>query len=388
MKVLWVDPSEAMLKQWGPAMRAEGWGIIQAKSVLDADRAVQFHRASLNLVIVNRTHSFDRDEDVVGWIERMRKGLLVKIPFGLITDQQNQELSGLSTVGPGASAQDVKLWVSSLTGVRTTFAEAVGATVLQLESVAQELRAPDPGSGTRKITFQNPTVAFDATAFREKLELERTRQTDVEEYTRKIEKSSVSAQRSEKTALNSVGLSPDIIPFPKKLASLPTPQEGQALPVETDKRIIELESKIAHYDAQKNIEFEALQSRIDDLKMILTEKNAEIRVKSAENQNLKQELEKVKGRVQSDLRRIRVREHELENQLEVLKADSSALIKKRDEHVRQLRGKLELVEFNFELVKDQLVQERDRNQKLKERLLEAVKAMRSAGSVLDPEAIS
>jgi hypothetical protein len=97
------------------------------------------------------------------------------------------------------------------------------------------------------------------------------------------------------------------------------------------------------------------------------------------------EVEKVKERVRLDLRRIRVREKELENQLEILKKDSTALLVARDEKIVELKRKIDLLEFNMELVQEQYGKERNLTDALRQKLKDAAGAVKRAGGLLDQE---
>jgi hypothetical protein len=86
-----------------------------------------------------------------------------------------------------------------------------------------------------------------------------------------------------------------------------------------------------------------------------------------------------------DVRRIRVREKELENQLEILKKDSTALLVARDEKILELKRKIDLLEFNMELVQEQHNKERNVTEQLRLKLKEAAGVMKRAGGLLDQE---
>jgi len=83
-----------------------------------------------------------------------------------------------------------------------------------------------------------------------------------------------------------------------------------------------------------------------------------------------------------DIRRIRVREKELEGQLEILKKDSSALLQARDEKILELKRRIDLLEFNMELVQEQFSKEKQSANDLKTKLKDAAQVMRQAGGLL------
>ena len=145
------------------------------------------------------------------------------------------------------------------------------------------------------------------------------------------------------------------------------------------------EQQIKNYDRDKQIEFEVLYKQVEDLNNQLKERTDKARTIEARLKMTTDEVDKVKERVRVDIRRIRVREKELESQLEILKKDSSALLMARDEKILELKRKLDLLEFNMELVQEQYSKERDATDQLRARLKHAATAMREAGGLLDHE---
>ena len=160
----------------------------------------------------------------------------------------------------------------------------------------------------------------------------------------------------------------------------------------TTKKIIHIENitadfgrNLKNYDLEKQVEHEVLTKQNEDLDVQLKEKNDKIRLIEAKLHRAVEEVERIKERVRVDIRRIRVREKELESQLEVLKKDSSALLAARDDKILELKRKLDLLEFNMELVQEQFSKERDASDQLRQRLKDAASAMRQAGGYLNQE---
>jgi chromosome segregation ATPase len=143
------------------------------------------------------------------------------------------------------------------------------------------------------------------------------------------------------------------------------------------------EQTIKHYDREKRVELEVLEKQMDDLNQQLKERTDKARTIEAKLRLTCEEVEKVKERVRVDIRRIRVREKELENQLEIVKKDSQALIHARDEKVIELKRKIDLLEFNMELVQEQYAKERQAAEELKARIKDAATVMKQAGGMLD-----
>jgi len=128
-----------------------------------------------------------------------------------------------------------------------------------------------------------------------------------------------------------------------------------------------------------------MYQQIEDLNLQLRERTDKTRTIETKLKIMTDEVEKVKERVRLDLRRIRVREKELENQLEILKKDSTALLVARDEKIVELKRKIDLLEFNMELVQEQYGKERNLTDALRQKLKDAAGAVKRAGGLLDQE---
>jgi hypothetical protein len=145
------------------------------------------------------------------------------------------------------------------------------------------------------------------------------------------------------------------------------------------------DQQIKSFERDKQVEFEVMYQQIEDLNLQLRERTDKTRTIETKLKIMTDEVEKVKERVRLDLRRIRVREKELENQLEILKKDSTALLVARDEKIVELKRKIDLLEFNMELVQEQYGKERNLTDALRQKLKDAAGAVKRAGGLLDQE---
>jgi hypothetical protein len=143
------------------------------------------------------------------------------------------------------------------------------------------------------------------------------------------------------------------------------------------------EQRLETYDKEKEIEVAMVLKRSEELEIELRQKNERANALDARLRQAKTEIDRVKERIRLDIRRIRVREKELENQLEVLKKDSERLISARDEKVLELKRKLDVMEFNTELLQEQLAEEKHSAEILRQKLKDAAQAMRQAGGFLE-----
>jgi hypothetical protein len=143
------------------------------------------------------------------------------------------------------------------------------------------------------------------------------------------------------------------------------------------------EQQLKHYDQEKQVEHEVLERQVEDVNAQLKERTDKARMIEAKLRLTVDEINKVKERVRVDIRRIRVREKELEGQLEILKKDSSALLQARDEKILDLKRRLDLLEFNMELVQEQFSREKKTADDLKTKLKDAALVMKQAGGLLE-----
>lgn len=143
------------------------------------------------------------------------------------------------------------------------------------------------------------------------------------------------------------------------------------------------DKKIKEFDARKEEELSALRSEISDLKLQIRTRTDKMRHIETQMLESAEEVERIRERVKGDLRKIRTREKELENRLEIMKKDSEALIVARENKIVELKRKLDLLEFNMDIMQDQYAKEKEKCVVLKERLAKAAQIVRAAGGLLD-----
>jgi hypothetical protein len=137
-------------------------------------------------------------------------------------------------------------------------------------------------------------------------------------------------------------------------------------------------------EREKALLVEGVQSEIDSMRFEVKAKNDKIRHLQSQLKSGEQEMERLKDRVRSDLRSIKSNEKKLENQLDMLRRDSESLLASRESVIIELKRKLDMTEFNLDIVQDKLVRERERGEELKGKLVKASQAVRVAGGLLDP----
>jgi hypothetical protein len=144
-----------------------------------------------------------------------------------------------------------------------------------------------------------------------------------------------------------------------------------------------LQRKVDEAARERQQAIDGLQAEIAELRFQLKAKGDKARLLDVQVREAADETERLKERVRMDIRRIRVREKELENRLEIMKKDSEALIAARENKIIELKRKLDLLEFNMDLLQDQHAREKETASKLRERLAKAAQVVRVAGGLLD-----
>lgn len=102
-----------------------------------------------------------------------------------------------------------------------------------------------------------------------------------------------------------------------------------------------LTSQVHEFKADRDAIEQAFKNENNILKNQLHRKDAEI-VKAS------MKIEEFESRIKFDLKKIRVRERELENRLELVRAEKNALVKSKDEQILDLRRKLDQVQLEVD----------------------------------------
>lgn len=143
------------------------------------------------------------------------------------------------------------------------------------------------------------------------------------------------------------------------------------------------EQTIDQFNKRKENEFESMRKEVDQVKFDAKIKTDKAKMLESQLHEAIQETEKIKERVRNDIRKIRVREKDLEHRLEILRKDSEALLSARENKIVDLKRKTDLLEFNLDLMQDRFEKEKELVKQLKERLAKAAQVVRVVGGVLD-----
>ena len=150
----------------------------------------------------------------------------------------------------------------------------------------------------------------------------------------------------------------------------------------------EQKQKIEQFETTKKFALENLETQVSELQFEVKVRTDKVKLLESQIRDKADEMTRLKERVRGDIRKIRVREKELENQLELSKKDSESLIISRESKIIELKRKLDLLEFNMDLLQDQYDREKENSAKMKDRLTQAAQIVRMAEGLLDSKKIS
>lgn len=110
-----------------------------------------------------------------------------------------------------------------------------------------------------------------------------------------------------------------------------------------------LTSQLHEFKADRDSLERSFKDETQILKSQMTRKDAEI-VKA------QMKIEELESRMKFDLKKIRVRERELENRLELIRAEKNALVKTKDEQILDVRRKMDQVQLEVESYRQKCVE--------------------------------
>ncbi len=140
--------------------------------------------------------------------------------------------------------------------------------------------------------------------------------------------------------------------YVKKLTS-----QVQSLSGKSQDLVAELET-LRRRDESSRLEGREIEKRYRE-ELVRQKNEYEDRIRrsgnvSQEYQDLQRKREEWKDKVRDDLKRIKLRERELENKYELLKRDTQALLDSKDRHVLELKRKNDAFELEMESLEDRL----------------------------------
>lgn len=160
---------------------------------------------------------------------------------------------------------------------------------------------------------------------------------------------------------------------------------GEAVQTELKHLLEEAQKRVAQFETEKAHALAKQEQEIQELKFEVKSKQDRLQSLEVQVREASAEIDQIKERVRQDIRKIRVREKELENRLEIVRRDSEALLGARESKIIELKRRLDLLEFNMDLLQDQYNRSKDQNKKLEEKLNRAAQVVRVAGGMLVEE---
>lgn len=140
---------------------------------------------------------------------------------------------------------------------------------------------------------------------------------------------------------------------------------------------------------EKKIELSIVRKKlnedISDLKDKVRLEEERRLILEEKNRVLREELEKSEQKTKIDVKKVMLRERELEQKLELLKADAETQIRNRDLKILELKRKIDGMEFDMESMQTQEKRTVESRFELEDKLEKAIKTLRGAISVLEDE---
>ncbi len=150
----------------------------------------------------------------------------------------------------------------------------------------------------------------------------------------------------------------------------------------------QLKDQLSGLDDKHQEAVKLLQSEVAQLKFTLKTRSDKAKLLESEMKKVSDDMESLKDRVRYDIRRIQVNEKELANRIEIIKKDSEILLSSREVKIIELKRKVDLLEFNMDLLQSQYSKEREKSKQLQERLDRAAQMVKVAGGFLDKPGVT
>ena len=158
------------------------------------------------------------------------------------------------------------------------------------------------------------------------------------------------------------------------MSETPATKQKSASRAQLDEKRIELE--VSRKRASKQAEEMRYRAELSEDKARALEEKLK---------RLELENEKLRGKANIDVGRVRARERELENKLELLKADTETQIRNRDMKILELKRKIDTLEFDMESIQLKERKTVDNNYAMEERMDRVINTLRRAIGELESE---
>lgn len=164
-----------------------------------------------------------------------------------------------------------------------------------------------------------------------------------------------------------------------KIADFESKKEGE------NRKILDLQAELD----EKNIELIVIKKRmekqIDDLKFQLDIAVDKKEILAKQNDKNLQELENLSRQKKLDVNKIRARERELEERLEMLRTDAEIQIRNRDQKILDLKRRIDTLEFDIESSHMKEKQSKTQQVDLQDKMDRVIKTLRGAIGQLEDD---
>jgi hypothetical protein len=166
------------------------------------------------------------------------------------------------------------------------------------------------------------------------------------------------------------------------LAKIQTLEEEKLL---HNRQTLSLRAELDEKKIELSIVRKKLNEDISELKDRVRLEEERRLILEEKNRVLREEVEKSAQRNRIDVKKVQLRERELEQKLELLKADAETQIRNRDLKILELKRKIDAMEFDMESMQTQEKRTVESRFELEDKLEKAIKTLRGAISVLEDE---
>lgn len=170
-----------------------------------------------------------------------------------------------------------------------------------------------------------------------------------------------------------------ILELEKELERVRRDNEQLAAAGEVLKRQLDTSGSRMQYAEEKR---QQLQESITEERALI---NLRIAAKDKELLALATKVEELELRLSTDLKRVRVRERELENRLEILKREGSVLLRNKDDHILELKRHIDQLETDTESYRLRNSEINRMVEATQDKIKRLAKTLRLALSIVDDE---
>jgi hypothetical protein len=143
---------------------------------------------------------------------------------------------------------------------------------------------------------------------------------------------------------------------------------------------------------EKKIELSIVKKRhekqVDELKYHLDISNDKREVLEEKNKQFEREYENLNRKIKVDLNKVRSRERDLENKLEMLRSDAELQIRNRDQKILELKRKIDTLQFDVESIQVSERKVSTNNHQLEDKMQKVIRTLRRAIGELEEDGSS